>query len=123
MKLVELAIQNGDSFERGIQLAIQAVLVSPQFLFRVELDSRGKFARAKAGQQRGDRVDRRLRAGQPALLLFVEQYARRRALASSRGWLTPSGDTLEKQVRRMLRIPKRRPWSRTSPASGSSFAT
>ena len=41
MKLVELAIQNGDPFERGIQLAIQAVLISPQFLFRVELGSRG----------------------------------------------------------------------------------
>ena len=37
MKLVDLALQNGDSFERGIQLAVQAVLVSPQFLFRVEL--------------------------------------------------------------------------------------
>ena len=40
MKLVDLAVQKGDSFERGIQLAVQAVLVSPQFLFRVELGSR-----------------------------------------------------------------------------------
>ncbi len=38
--LVELALRNGDSFERGIQVAVQAVLVSPHFLFRVELDSR-----------------------------------------------------------------------------------
>ena len=37
--LVELALEDGDSFERGIQLAVQAVLVSPHFLFRVELDS------------------------------------------------------------------------------------
>jgi hypothetical protein len=37
---VELALRNGDSFERGIQLAVQAVLISPHFLFRVELDSR-----------------------------------------------------------------------------------
>jgi hypothetical protein len=40
VKFVDLARQNGESFERGIQLAVKAVLVSPQFLFRVELDSR-----------------------------------------------------------------------------------
>jgi hypothetical protein len=36
--LVELASNEGETFERGIQLAIQAVLVSPRFLFRLELD-------------------------------------------------------------------------------------
>src|SRR5262249_51718340 len=40
LRFVDLVIENGDSFERGIQIAIQAILVSPQFLFRVELDSR-----------------------------------------------------------------------------------
>jgi cytochrome c553 len=39
-RFAELALRNGDSFERGIQLAVQTVLVSPHFLFRVELDSR-----------------------------------------------------------------------------------
>lgn len=34
--LVELARKQGDSFERGVQLGLQAVLVSPHFLFRVE---------------------------------------------------------------------------------------
>jgi hypothetical protein len=38
LKLVELAEQNGDRFERGVQLALQAVLVSPHFLFHVESD-------------------------------------------------------------------------------------
>jgi hypothetical protein len=38
--LVELALADGEGFERAIQLAVQAVLVSPHFLFRVELDSR-----------------------------------------------------------------------------------
>ena len=38
VKLVDLAKKNGEQFERGIQLAVQAVLVSPHFLFRVELD-------------------------------------------------------------------------------------
>lgn len=39
VKLVELAEKNGDSFERGVQLMVQAVLVSPHFLFRIELDA------------------------------------------------------------------------------------
>jgi hypothetical protein len=37
IRFVDLARENGDSFARGIQLAVQAALVSPQFLFRVEL--------------------------------------------------------------------------------------
>jgi hypothetical protein len=40
-RFVELAGRNGDGFEKGIQLAVQAILVSPQFLFRVELDRPG----------------------------------------------------------------------------------
>lgn len=38
VKYVSLAEKEGESFERGVQLAVQAVLVSPHFLFRVELD-------------------------------------------------------------------------------------
>jgi hypothetical protein len=37
-KLVTLAEQEGDSLERGMQLAVEAVLASPSFLFRRELD-------------------------------------------------------------------------------------
>ncbi|HVX14660.1 MAG TPA: DUF1592 domain-containing protein [Pirellulales bacterium] len=40
VKFVDLAAANGESFERGIQLAVEAVLVSPKFLFRVEDDSK-----------------------------------------------------------------------------------
>ena len=36
-KFVTSAMKQGDTFERGIQLAMQAVLVSPNFLFRGEL--------------------------------------------------------------------------------------
>ncbi len=38
VKIVALAEKEGDSFERGVQLATQAILCSPNFLFRVELD-------------------------------------------------------------------------------------
>jgi hypothetical protein len=37
-RLVATAVKEGDSFERGIQVALEAVLVSPHFLFRIELD-------------------------------------------------------------------------------------
>jgi mono/diheme cytochrome c family protein len=42
MRLVDLARENGDTFQRGIQVAVQAALVSPQFLFRVELNRGGR---------------------------------------------------------------------------------
>ena len=38
LKLAATARAQGDRFEAGIQLALQAILVSPHFLFRVELD-------------------------------------------------------------------------------------
>ena len=38
-ELVPFALQQGDSFERGVQVAVAAVLVSPHFLFRVETDA------------------------------------------------------------------------------------
>jgi cytochrome c5 len=39
LKFVDLAKAEGQSVEQGIQLAIQAMLVSPHFLFRIERDS------------------------------------------------------------------------------------
>lgn len=40
VKVVEKTEAGGAKWEAGLQLALQAVLVSPKFLFRVELDSR-----------------------------------------------------------------------------------
>ena len=45
--LVELAISQGESFERGMQLALQGVLCSPNFLFRIEQDSKPDDPKAK----------------------------------------------------------------------------
>jgi hypothetical protein len=42
MRLVRLAREQGDAPEVGAKLALQAVLVSPHFLFRVERDPPGK---------------------------------------------------------------------------------
>ena len=38
MKLYRLARTEGDSYEEGVRLALTGVLVSPHFLFRIELD-------------------------------------------------------------------------------------
>lgn len=38
-QIVDLVQKDGQSFERGLQLGVQAVLSSPHFLFRVEKDS------------------------------------------------------------------------------------
>ena len=43
---VELAGKQGDPFEQGIALAIQAMLVSPQFLFRIERDQNPNDSKA-----------------------------------------------------------------------------
>jgi Protein of unknown function (DUF1592)/Protein of unknown function (DUF1588)/Protein of unknown function (DUF1585)/Protein of unknown function (DUF1587)/Protein of unknown function (DUF1595)/Ca-dependent carbohydrate-binding module xylan-binding/Planctomycete cytochrome C len=105
-KLVELAIQKGDPFERGIQLAIQAVLISPQFLFRVELGSLGSSTSTAVGNaakiewigdfELASRLSYFLWSSAPDDELW------RTAVSGS----LRSGDTLDKQVRRMLRDPK-----------------
>ena len=77
VSLVELAMANGDRFDRGIQLAVQAILVSPDFLFRVELDSRGAEGSGPAARWRQNTKDRRLRAGEPNFLFLVVDHARR----------------------------------------------
>jgi len=38
VRFVNMAQQNGDSFEQGVRVALEAMLVSPHFLFRIESD-------------------------------------------------------------------------------------
>jgi hypothetical protein len=37
-RMARMVVADGESFEKGIQVALKAVLVSPQFLFRIEKD-------------------------------------------------------------------------------------
>jgi mono/diheme cytochrome c family protein len=97
--LVLLAQSNGDTFEAGIRLALKAVLVSPHFLFRVELDSQGKEADAVHAindYELASRLSYFLWSSMPDEKLF--EHARRKTLE------TP--ETLESEVRRMLHDPK-----------------
>ena len=65
-RLVVFARDQGDSYERGIQSAMQAVLVSPHFLFRVETDPNEPKRAAHS---------ERFRTGFATVVLSLEQHA------------------------------------------------
>ena len=107
VKLVELAIQNGDRFDRGIQLAVQAVLG----LARIPLPRRARLARQESGRQ-----GRASRAGGQWIgdfeLASRMSYFLWSSMPDDELWrVTVDGslrspEVLDKQVRRMLRDPK-----------------
>ena len=94
VRFVDLAAQEGDSFESGIQLAVKAVLVSSRFLFRIERDQGA--ARALNGYELASRLSYFLWASMPDDALF--------AAAGDGSLLTPAG--LSAHIRRMLADPK-----------------
>ena len=100
LKLVSLAQREGESLEAGVRLALQAILASPDFLFRVETDPRPKAGPAVAhfvnNYELASRLSYFLWASMPDAELFraaKEQELRQPAV-------------LEAQVRRMLADPK-----------------
>ena len=101
VKFVDDADARGESFERGIQLAMEAVLVSPHFLFRVELDREPNNPRAihPIGEfELASRLSYFLWSSMPDDELF--RLAAHNKLRER--------DALERQVRRMLKDPKSR---------------
>ena len=108
LSLVELTLQNGDSFERGIQLAIQAVLTSPHFLFRVELDSRPRGPSQAARTAHGvEPVGDYELASRLSYFLWSTMPDEELFGLAARGKLHEP-ETLTGQVRRMLKDPKSR---------------
>jgi len=97
LKLVESARAQGDRFESALQLALQAVLVSPHFLFRAELDPDPKDAgqiRTLNEYELASRLSYFLWSSMPDDELFD---------LAARGKLRVD---LDRQVRRMLGDPK-----------------
>ena len=96
---VSLAQQNGDSFEQGVRVALEAILVSPHFLFRIESD---RDPNNPAASHRLDdyelaaRLSYFLWSSMPDEQLF--RLAREHKLHKP--------DTIESEVRRMLLDPK-----------------
>lgn len=98
LNLVALAQQEGDRLEEGVRLALQAILASPDFLFRVETDPKAGPAAAHPvnDYELASRLSYFLWASMPDQELFraaKEQKLRQPAV-------------LEAQVRRMLADPK-----------------
>ena len=97
--LVQLAMGEGAPLERGIQLAVQTVLVSPHFLFRLELDGQERetqLTRAIAPYELASRLSYFIWSTLPDEELF--------RLASESRLNEPV--ILRKQVERMLKDPK-----------------
>jgi hypothetical protein len=96
VRFVEETEKAGGKWEAGLQLALQAVLVSPKFLFRVELDDRPDAAEAHpiTDHQLASRLSYFLWGSLPDDELL--------ALAGA-GKLAPA---LEAQARRMLKDPR-----------------
>ncbi len=98
-QLVALAQKNGDSYEEGITLALQAVLVSPHFLFRIERDqptARPNAAHPLTQHELASRLSYFLWSSMPDDTL--------RACADSQTLRKP--DVLAAQVKRMLQSPR-----------------
>jgi hypothetical protein len=95
---VREAREQGDSPEEGVKLALQAVLISPHFLFRVELDRAGKEAGPISGWELAARLSYFLWSSMPDEELF--------RLAREDRFGQPG--VIETQVRRMLADPKAR---------------
>lgn len=94
--LFEAARKAGDSFEKAVQVGLQAILVSPHFLYRVELDDRpqGPASRPISEYQLASRLSYFLWNSMPDEELFD---------LAAKGQLSKSIDA---QVRRMVADPK-----------------
>jgi hypothetical protein len=92
-------MQEGESFERAIEIGIQAILVSPNFLFRIETDAEPNNPNAIHlinEFELASRLSYFLWSSMPdeELLKLAEQNALR------------NGNTLKEQIQRMLKDPK-----------------
>jgi len=96
---IALATREGDSFEEGVCLAVQAMLVSPHFLFRIEGPAVGA---AKAAPQA---VGQHALASRLSYFLWSSIPDAELSAAADRGLLARPAE-LERQVRRMLKDPK-----------------
>lgn len=99
LKLVELSLTEGDNFNTAMGVALQAVLVSPHFLFRVELDPTPNTAdsvRTLSDFEFATRLSYFLWSSMPDDEL----------MGLARSGQLRKGDELEKQVARMLADPK-----------------
>ena len=94
--LVDKAIKNGEKWESAIQLAMQAALCSPKFLFKLEMDGSNKSSQIRKLDdfQLASRLSYFIWSSMPDHILF-EQASKKQL-----------GSNLDKQVVRMLQDTK-----------------
>lgn len=94
MAVVNVAKTNGDSAEVGLGLALRAILLSPHFIFRVELDANptSLMAHPLNGYELASRLSYFLWSSTPDTTL----------LASAESGALTSGTTLKEQAARLL---------------------
>ena len=99
LTFVDMALADGGSFEQGMQLAVQAILVSPHFLFRWELDTR----------PRGDETFRELTdwelASRLSYFIWSSMPDEELRHLAERGELS-NPDVMQDQISRMVADPK-----------------
>ena len=97
-KLAQTAVNDmGETYEVGISLAVQAILVAPDFLFRLEKDpAAGETERALDDYELASRLSYFLWSSMPDEELF--ELARQQKLSSP--------DVLRQQIKRMLQSEK-----------------
>ncbi len=143
LDLVALAQREGDTFQEGIRLALQAILASPNFLFRIETNPRPRaespIARrspnvlaAYANDPTEPRCDADALTEYPvsdvelasrlSYFLWASMPDAELMKVAKAGTLRQPA-VLEAQVRRMLADPKGTTWSRTGRRSGFSCGT
>jgi len=96
VKFVEQTVSSGEKWEIGMQRAIQAILCSPKFLFRVELDNRPESSDAHA-------INEFQLASRLSYFIWSSMPDDELLALAGKGQLSRE---LQPQVRRMLKDPK-----------------
>jgi uncharacterized protein DUF1592/uncharacterized protein DUF1588/uncharacterized protein DUF1587/uncharacterized protein DUF1585/uncharacterized protein DUF1595/cytochrome c len=107
LSLVALARERGDSLEEGLCLALQAMLVSPDFLFRIERDLPNALANAgpNAVKDNAQPINQYELASRLSYFLWSSMPDAELMRLADRGVLRQPA-VLSAQVRRMLKDPK-----------------
>ncbi len=104
VKLVEFVTGRGDSFERGIQVGLQAILISPHFLFRIEYDPQPGDAPGDGAKAQHNISDHEL-ASRLSYFLWSTMPDDELFRLAREGKLH-QGEVLDEQIARMLEDPK-----------------
>ncbi len=108
--LVVDATERGESYHRGIQIAVTAILVSPNFLFRIETPLPSTIETLDAQKINGDdspgtiELTQHQLASRLSYFLYSSMPDPPLFTAADQGQL--AGDRLEREVKRMLQDPK-----------------